>query len=94
MANIDFQNMFANEKASSIEKLVDIIKSIKDLVNSETTVKDLDYGYGKEIASTLDDIISDKQCADVQITTNVDNTLFGVYVNPTISNVDLMDILI
>ena len=94
MANIDFQNMFANEKAGSIEKLVNIIKSIKDLVNSETTVKDLDYGYGKEIASTLDDIISDKQCADVQITTNVDNTLFGVYVNPTISNVDLMDILI
>lgn len=94
MANIDFQNMFANDSASSIDKLVTIIRSIRDLINNETTVKDLDYGYSKEIANTLDNIIPDKQCADVQITTNLDNTLFGIYVNPTISNVDLMDILV
>lgn len=94
MANVDFENMFASDKADSIGKLIDIVKSIRDLINSDKTVKDLDYGVGKEIATTLDAIISDKQCADVQITTNLDNTLFGVYVNPTISNVDLMDILI
>ena len=91
---IDFQNMFADEKAEAIEKLVTLIRTIRNLINGETVVKDLDFGFGKEIATTLDSILSDKQCADVQITTNVDNTLFGVYVNPTISNVDLMDILI
>ena len=91
---IDFQNMFADEKNEDIVKLITLIRSIRDLINGDTVVKDLDFGLGKEIATTLDSIISDKQCADVQITTNVDNTLFGVYVNPTISNVDLMDILI
>ena len=47
-----------------------------------------------DIIKVLNKIFNDKNCVGFTFTENLDNEYFGVYVSPTITNNDLMNILI
>lgn len=68
-------------------KIFDMIDSFKNTGNvSEVVVESL--------VPVLNKVFSDKQCATVIFTQNTDNIPFGFNVSPTITNVDLMTILV
>lgn len=107
---IDYKNLFMNEKGKDIEELIAHIKKAKEICISEIAGKanlpvqsylgdgafnGLSY---EEVCSKITDclnrIFDKKTCAGTIVTDNNDNSIFGVIINPTISNVDLMSILL
>lgn len=105
---IDYKNLFMNEKGQQIENLVHLIEQIKGIAQSDSTpvitIQDPNNFNSPnvniyddlcaQVQNTLNEIFSQKTCAGISITSNIDNTIFGIVVNPTISNVDLMSILL
>lgn len=47
-----------------------------------------------EMINNLNKIFEEKECLDIIITNNIDNIPFGIIVNPTITNMDLIGILV
>ena len=108
IVSIDYKNLFMNEKGSDIEKLVETIDKMKNIANSSSTPVvtiqnpnnlnapsiNIYEELSNQIQTILNNIFDNKTCAGVSVTTNIDNTIFGIRVNPTISNVDLMSILL
>ncbi len=52
------------------------------------------FSGNSDIVKVLNKIFNDKNCVGFTFTENIDNDFFGVYVNPTITNSDLMNILV
>jgi hypothetical protein len=74
-----------------LTKACEFLKSVVDSVNiSDENFKD----NWNEINEILNRLFPDKQCLHVSVTLNIDKVCFGVIVNPVISNIDLMDILL
>lgn len=48
----------------------------------------------EEMITNLNKIFEEKECLDIEITNNIDNIPFGIIVNPTITNIDLIGILV
>lgn len=72
-----------------------------ELVNACTALKvqaadgeDIDSKDTATLVDVLNKIFEDKNCKDFIFTNNTDNLFFGVYVDPTITNVDLVNILV
>lgn len=96
---IDYKNLFMNEKGEEIEHLIEILADAKKQCNGEFAGKsNLSIFSYEEVCANITDslnkIFNTKTCAGTIITDNIDNSIFGIIVNPTISNVDLMSILL
>lgn len=106
---IDYKNLFMNEKGQDIEELVVHTAKAKEICCSEVaaganTLPDQSYfsiyapstydAVCGKITDCLNRIFDKKTCAGTIVTDNNDNSIFGIVVNPTISNVDLMSILL
>lgn len=68
-------------------KIYDIFKDYKET----GSVEDHDTGA---LIDVLNKVFTGKQCVTVLVTDNNDNIPFGIHVSPTITNVDLMTILV
>ena len=77
-------------KMPLIEKLISACNNLKAIISSG---EEFDTSR-PEITDVLNKIFPEKQCVNSVLTKNTDNIFFGVVVNPTITNVDLMNILI
>lgn len=84
-------------KMPQIQKLISACELLKSIVEN-TDYSSIDSNAmdtaKNGIISSLNEIFDNKQCIGVNITQNIDNLFFGVVVNPTITNVGLMSILI
>ena len=69
-------------------KIYDIAVSLKENGSVENSLDT------SELTAALNKIFPDKQCVTVIVTDNFDNIPFGIHVSPTITNVDLMTILV
>lgn len=69
-------------------KIYDIAVSLKESGSVENSLDT------SELTAALNKIFPDKQCVTVIVTDNFDNIPFGIHVSPTITNVDLMTILV
>ena len=83
-------------KMPSVQKLISACELLKSIIDNtdyspaDNAMKQVQDG----IISSLNDILDNKQCISVSVTLNTDNLFFGVVANPTITNVDLMSMLI
>lgn len=72
------------------DKLTGVCAQLKDIITSGVPFN----SSQPMVADVLNEIFPENQCIDVILTKNTDNMFFGVIVNPTITNVDLMSILV
>lgn len=72
------------------DKLTGVCAQLKDIITSGAPFN----SSQPMVADVLNEIFPENQCIDVILTKNTDNMFFGVIVNPTITNVDLMSILV
>jgi hypothetical protein len=87
-------NLTLETKMPAIHELVKACEFLKSVVESTEINTENFKNDWTEINEILNKIFSDKQCVNVSVTYNIDKVCFGVIVNPVISNVDLMDILL
>ena len=72
------------------DKLTGVCAQLKNIITSGAPFN----SSQPMVADVLNEIFPENQCIDVILTKNTDNMFFGVIVNPTITNVDLMSILV
>ena len=87
-------NLTLEAKMPIIHELTKACEFLKSVVSSESINGDNYKSNWTEINEILNKIFPDKQCVHVSVTYNTDKVCFGVIVNPVISNIDLMDILL
>ena len=87
-------NLTLETKMPMIHELDNACEFLKSVVTSTEISSDNFKNNWNEINVILNKIFPDKQCVNVSVTYNTDKVCFGVIVNPVISNVDLMDILL
>ena len=78
-------------KSEYFENLIGEITSIKQLADNSATITSKATA---NIVECLNGIFQDKICIDCIYTDNTENLLFGVMVSPTMTNVDLLNILV
>jgi len=78
-------------KRDIFDKLITACGSLKKQYVDGTDITSKDT---EQFVDLLNQIFGDKVCVDFVFTENIDNVLFGVFVNPTVTNIDLMNILI
>ena len=78
---------------TNYDTLQDLISQLY-LHTHESEEQVAEWDNNADIVKVLNKIFSDKHCVGFKYTENTDNEYFGVFVNPTISNSDLMTILV
>ena len=78
-------------KKDLYDQLVSACGSLKKQYADGTNITSDDT---KKFVDILNQIFGDKVCVDFVFTENIDNILFGIFVNPTVTNMDLMNILV
>ena len=87
-------NLTLETKMPIVHELTKACEFLKSVVTAENISEENYKNNWSEISEILNRFFPDKQCVHVTITQNFDKVCFGVIVNPVISNVDLMDILL
>lgn len=82
-----------NENIISVEEKEQAIQNIIIALSDNTDSVGLATNRLDEICRSLNIIFDDTKCCKVSYTINVDKLPFGVYIDPKISNYDLMNLL-
>lgn len=72
----------------------EVSAKIYDIVQEFNNTNKVSDNTAEALTGVLNKVFEKKQCVTVIVTTNVDNVPFGVHVSPTITNMDLMTILV
>lgn len=81
------------ENIISVEEKERAIKNIIIALSEDTYSVKMDKSRLEEICNSLNTLFEDAKCKEVIYTVNSDKLPFGIYIDPVISNYDLMNIL-
>lgn len=85
------ESTIEQQKSTFDQELVDACRELKNILSIDPSI--VVDPVTEKIQLALNEIISDKECVEVIFTHNTDKMLFGVLVNPTISDSDLLKII-